>query len=544
MAQAVATNGMLINKELNMRISLTNFSRTGHVTHGGETIDFNMSKYRSIDKSVDANEAVDPFQELNKFLETLDANRQDQIFQVFKNCKNIFVSEFEIEPVSEKLADEFERLYNIFSIEEVDDWVQRFAIGRFIHYPPGMLKSFDEMVDKSLATPEQTYVEADYRGLINLIIAFRLVTPVLGEFIDLTYNHSGSGYKELYAYRLLYKTSLVNTKEMKRLMTYIEFTIPNSFDYTSVILDGISRDDFPEWTLARVMISCIGLIDISGYPADKVSIIIVICNYITQRTPKSDRIFYGRVDQRQKTKGGAGPGEMETLAPQEAYHTRTDVTVIDEEMARVFMSDLHRVCYALDPTIPKELIDEVLPFRQNLLNVEIGKGQVVLAKWVINVVVPGRMVDYMIRDTLVNVLLATQVYLWHNGFYNLAALSTAVALEHVVLADNARRSRLTRDMNDPLIKIFPYYRHVPGKQKEQPSILQCITNVTDYLSTASWRLNMPESWLAQGKISNHGIMFNTPETIRVDLMHLATLIGQREIPFIKQEVPATEVVMS
>lgn len=529
--------GMLI-QGTNMKITLTNFSRTGHVTHGNETIDFNMSKYRSINKNVEADEAVDPFYELNLFLGHLDEERQKQIFEIFKNCKTIFTNEFEIDPISEKLADEFEKLYNIFSIEEVDDWVQRYAIGRFIHYPPGMLKSFDDMIDKSLATPEQTYVEADYRGLINLIIAFRLVTPVLGEFIDLTYNHAGSSYKELYAYRLLYKTSLVNTKEMKRLMTYIEFTIPNSFDYTSVILDGISRDDFPEWTLSRVMISCIGLIDISGYPADKVSIIIVICNYITQRTPKSDRNFYGRVDQRQKTKGGAGSGDMETLAPQEAYHTRTEVSVINEEMASVFMRDLYKVCHALDETIPKELVDEVLPLRSNLFNVEIGKGQIVLAKWVINTVVPGRMVDYMIRDTLINVLLATQVYLWHKGFYNLAALSTAVALDHVVLADNSRRSRLTKDMNDPLIKIFPYYRHVPGKQKEQPSILQCITNVTEYLSTASWRLNMPTSWLEQGKISNHGIMFNTPETIRVDLMQLATLLGQREIPFIKQEVQA------
>lgn len=518
-----------------MKIELTNYSRTAHINHGNQTIDFSMEKYRSIKKDVDVDEAVDPFSELNKFFESLPVATQEKIFNVYKNCHEIFTSEFRIENVNEKLSDELKKLFDLASVKQINDWVYQYAINRFIYYPQGILNSFDEIVDKSLATPEQTYVVDDYRGLISLIIAIRMVTPIWGEYINLTYNEYGSSYKELYAYNLLYKANIMESDELKRLMVYIEHTIPPSFDYTSAILDGISRDDFPVWTMSRIMLNCIGLIDVSGYPTDKVSVIVVICKFITQRTPKSDRSFVGRVYTKQPPSASASADpSMEQLAIQEAYHTRQPISEGTVQLYHVYLDNPLQVAFNLDPTIPPELVQESMQNAQDLMGVEIGQGALVLAKWVMNSVVPSRAFNYLTREALVSAIIVARAWLWHHGYYDLSALSSAVAMQEFSVTGANSRSRLSQEQTNALTAKFPYYRHVPGKKREAPCIIGCITNVVDYLTTSTWRLTLPDGWLKQNRIGNRGIMYNAPETIRLELSRLALELAERTSPYVQE----------
>lgn len=525
-----------------MKMDLVEQSRLVSITHKGDEVRMSMNVYREGRREPGSMEALEPFKELNAYIATKDEKFQDHVFSFFKETREIFDTVFEPVELNIRLSKEIERLYSIFDLNDVDQWVSFHAFGKTISYPPGILNKLNDVVDVSLITRDRTYLKEDYKELICFVIILRLIAPIWSEYITVTKSEYGTAWKEYYAFKLLHKAHIYRSHALERLIRYIEGTIKPALNLSSAVIGGISTEDYPIWLLAQALVRRVIMGDISGRnkPGDTkevVSLVIVIYKYIEQRMNQTEEAFAGRV--RTKNPPSEKQSDIDTMCALETYNTRQDVADGYIEMFNTYLENPFQVAKHLDPTIPDELIMQAIHpnYLNELLSAEINQGQMVLTQWVINEVVPARALDYIDKGGLVNAMGAVRAYLWHRGHYDLCALQTALEANTgnmVALVGAEKRGRISKEVQTELEKAFPYYRHVVNKtQKPTHNIINTINQIERYFTASGWRLTLPKEWLNQGRITNQGLFYSVQEDIKSAIAVLALEIASKESIYVK-----------
>ena len=306
----------------------------------------------------------------------------------------------------------------------------------------------------------------------------------------------------------------------------------STIDYNSIILRGVSKTDYPQWVLAATAIRRLSLANIDDINAT--SLIKIAYKYITQQTEKE---FAGLV----KVIGsedGVSPSDNDTISALEGYSSRQTLSDGDVRLAIHYLSyqNIPNIVNQMDSDLPLELVYQAYSafFRDSinsLVSSPIEEPQLILTQWIINTVVAARMLRYIDRESLLVAMAITSAWYWHNGFYSLSLLNTAVKVDNAEshqVTGTEKRSRIVRSKREALFEYYPYYQKTTGKQDEPKGAAQIsIEYLEKSLTNYDWFVNVPDEWINNDKINLESRQYSIPYEIKENLFNLALVIAKK-----------------
>lgn len=513
-----------------MRIYIDRESGSAYIAHNDQSVKFNMGLYREGRTSKALADAKDYFITLDEYFQYLPPHKQQRIWEFYVRCRHALDNELSVNSLEQVLREEITSLSKEFTVAEFRFW---YMYKSQIPIPSELKENISDLPDPSLATDDQTYLRQDYIGLCSLSIAMTMLAPIFSSYVEKTKNDHGTSWKTYYAFQLLQGSEYINCSDMRRLSRYINVTLASmSPKFDSVILAGISKDEYPKWILSIVVTKKIATGDVSGDP-NVHPLIKYVYKYIQQKVQSMEKEFRGKV--KHKNVDNNTSNEDNAVSQLENYKVRQLITDNLVVIAEHYLSNPTNVALKLDPTIPLSLIKKAKQGMDGMFKEgDIEDGQITLLKWVISLVVPARIIDYVDRKSVVNAMIACRAFLWHKQHYEIAALISALPIsnegEHMVTAWEKRNNDYS-ELKDKIEYHYPYYRKLTGAKKTKPqkTIYASIDELEQMLTSYDWFLTLPDSWLETGVLGINTRHYAIDEDIRIQLMRLAILIAEKQI---------------
>ena len=451
---------------------------------------------------------------------------QNKIFDTYKKIKNAYDSIWDINELTRTLYALVEELYDQHLLEDMHHWL---TFHGNIILPNGLRSTFKESYETP-GTRERTYLEEDYRWLLTLSVALRVMIPVWGEFIARTKKETGTVFKEYYAYQLLAYSSIAKSEPMERLSVYVKNSIPEEKSRSAAVLGGLSSEDFPTWVLGLVVVRrlCIG--DVRGLDPNYM-LVTVIYKFIGQKVKGHDNNFIGVV--KEKIQEGQNADGENNLSKLEGYKVKQEIPAGDIAIINYYLQDTNAIALKLCPDIDLNLVNLSLANAATLETEQIWKHQVVLVQWVLKPVIPPKGLLHINKQSILKVIGLVQALLWHKGHHELAALVSAIkqpSTDELMLGGGDGRARITKDQIEQLDILFPFSRKPVGKQKVVKRLnpaTEAIESVDKMLSEHDWRLTLPPAMCARITGSENNTRYSTPYNTKILLADLAIKLANK-----------------
>ena len=486
-----------------MRIGMVDRSSCVIQNDYGDRIPWSLSGFDKTRFS----EVEEPFREINDYLATLSPTARRNIWECYTKAREVFdryrqvmLYGYETDNYSSRssislineVTEIVTTLYAEISLAGVEHWLSFYGK---VNYPSNLL-SFREPTDR---TPDRTYTFAEYKGLIVLAIALKPLVPIWGEFIEMIEKESGNIRKELYALRLLSKTEILSHAYTERLLRYIESQITKDIDCSAAVLSTMSTDSIPEWLLSMCLVRrmAIGAINSSE---TKGSIISNLYVFVFNILKDIDKKFGGL---REKyPEGDDGPDGREEGSLLELYNRQKQVlTIGDEVVYNVCVEDVYSTVWAVDATVPRELIDgfvAFIPQYNSTAAINITDHHVTIVQWTIYDAVSPHIVPCLSKPNLINAIAASQALLCHWGFDVIALLLSSSC--RVPSADELFVSTPGRPTAESVKLLGIYYPHAlqaeAGTRNSNAAYLAIMT-LTKEIRRFIWQVSGPAFLLSK-----------------------------------------------
>jgi hypothetical protein len=515
-----------------MKIEVTEYASKGLVavatTHGNEPmLAWDARNYdRSGQSDVGAlPDALDPdkygriFADINAFWASLPQERQDAIWEVYKQIHNVLMTNYDSTSILGKLQVLVKQLYDYMPIADIKHWML-FHSGIRV---PATVKSEYGPDD----SPVRTYLTADYQDLIALSIAVRPMVPIWGEYIGRTKTEFGTTYKELWAMKLLYHTNLIVSDQIRRLQAYIEASMDRPDQQASsfaAIMGGLGTTEQPEWLLATSVVRRISVVPLGNSQEEGANIIANVHQYITNSLRSMDRRFKGRITE--KTQPSASGEDPNNISSAEMYKVKQQISDGDVVTLNVYTENVWDMAAKVEPDMPRDLIERCIAAVRALEPLAIQPHQVTLAQWVMTPALPEQTIQQLTKPSLLRVLAVTQATLWHWGLYDLAALVTAEPLSmgsDLMIGVLESRGRIPKELMDTLVVLFPHAYHARGKNqsiRQTNPASRSVDAFCELIVRTDWRLHAPEQLVAASSATGNTKKLIVPADIRAMLARL------------------------
>lgn len=438
--------------------------------HKGEVLVFSTSTYGK----VKLNSPDQVFAEINRYWASLDAKRQDAIWNCYKNIKEYLESVIDSFNITRVVKRHVKELYSYMPMEELSYWL---LVKDNLYIPSDIKDALQE--DSRYPRLDQTYLKKDYIDLSVLALALRPILPIWGEFATpVRQGNIDDLYKEMEAVALLADTDVVNWPKNKpafeKLLTYITITTEDSPLLLGNLWKGIGTAEMPMWLLSKVLVRRLPIVPLTDHTATH-SIIANVYNYVRSNMKPADRRTSDRVADKRQDKSGSDEDDKTSFL--EGYKVKQRVATGDAVLYNVYSENMAQIAQVVDPTIDLSLLNSTVECIPKLTNARVYQHQLRLAQWVLSKGFPPR-AFYQINKASVNRLLAvTQAVLWHWGFLELACL---MQVDRISTTDQdvpgithrpRGGSRISRKYDDVLAELYPYSKpqKITPRQPMDPS---------------------------------------------------------------------------
>jgi hypothetical protein len=475
----------------------------------------------------------DHFEQINAYWAQCDPRVQDSIFDVYRRIYVVLTTSSDIQSMTRALRPLAVELLDLHPLEDLDYWIW---VKSNLLVPSGIKRVFNPEEDTSW-TREKTYLEDDYRKLVTLTLAMRVMIPVWEEFVLQTKKETGPTFKEYQAFDLISASNVMHSEAMRRLEIFVVNTIPKDRSKDAAVFSGVSSEDFPEWILAVTVVKRLTSADIRGINSDH-TLVTYLHNYIDQRS----RSLENRTGKIKPKYSGERSGSDEN-----SNHSNLEGFKIKETIAEGDVSSIRRyINYSIDqafgrePNVGLSLINRLNPDENMALHVQMScesvqalfneiltPQQVTIAAWVLANYIPCQAIPYLNKSDILSMIAIAQAYLWSKGHYNLAGLVSAIPRNYVEVGTNMIADTKTR-MDSANVtqfgKTFPYLKRTSSRavnvKRTNPS-LTAVDSLVEGISCYQWMLTLPPQWVTELQGSEIAVRYRVPENIR-DL--LATLV--------------------
>jgi hypothetical protein len=493
------------------------------IDDNGQSLTWNVSMFERT-RFVDIDTV---FRDINGYFEFLPPDRRQKIWDAYQEIWNTFDQVYDPNRLASKLTGQLAALYELMPQAELEHWLKFY--GQVV-YPPNLKLEHDPL-DK---TPQRTYLKSDYQGLVMLVVIFRPMVPIWGEYMRRIKDDVGAVWKEYEAMRLLKHTWIAQSEPLHRLRQYIETSVEwdsNSNTDTSAILKGLGSAEKPEWLMSMTAIRrmAVGDIDASEENGTIVSIISNIYGFVTSTLKDLDRKFDGGI----KEKHPEDSHTDDESSKLESYRVKQDVTAGDIMMFSVYTEDVVRMVHHIDVTVDHATILACLENTKGMDQLFIRKHHLTLCQWVMQSNLPARAIPCLTKPALLRVMASVQAILWHWGYPELAALVTADAVpdarSNVVMAEG--RSRIPKELIEELAVLFPHAD--PGDKNSATNVKSnraclAIAALTKELAMETWQLKAPNALVKSCQGVDAYSRLTAPQSVQEMLARLVIQLTKKQ----------------
>lgn len=437
------------------------------VSHNNEIIYWDMLS-RTINGAKEEEAGSNVFQHLNHFLGSLDMNRQNQMFDLYKRIYTVFQNIMEtggddVEIIARKIRPLLGRIFALVPEDEVVKWT-------WLTLVPGYPVDIRDVFTSDMpGSPERTYLTEDYRRLIPMAIVIRLAFPVIAEYIHTSRDELGKLHKESGAFTLLYDSWVYNSEPMRRLYVFVDHTVGSDKENDNAIMSGIGSQNFIEWVLAFLVIRRLMKVDIRGNTQP--SVVSTLYNAIDTRVKQI--ITGGRNIKIKKEQKDTGTDPDNNYSILESFRTKEEMTTGDLSIFREYISRQIKIATTepvhpptslvgrLDQSIPRSLIQDCYNIQQKRKNYEYKPIQIILVMWLLSDYISPRVAPHLNKGNLIALIAIAQAYFVHKQMYDFAIL--AGSSYRLNINDSERpisegASAIPKQMMVNFTDVFPFYK--------------------------------------------------------------------------------------
>lgn len=509
-----------------MRIEIENSSSTGLfeivLRHGDQKSLWDVSAYARTSDRAASLDTAKMFEEINGYWAQLSPDRQQAIWDTYQDIKGILDTNYEIGAIHLKVQKGVKKLYELMPLLDIQKWYH--FHGR-VRIPPGLKEEYTPQDPQ-----DRTYLRADYVELVVLCIALRPMVPIWGEYISNTKRETGSTFKELMALSLISQCYLVHSHAFNRMRAFIEASVKHAMDQgpsATAVLGGMGSTELPDWVLALTVVRRLAVGEISA-PDDTSHIITNVYQYINNTLKSMDRKFGGKFGGKvsEKMQPTSGSEEDKTSVV-EMYKVKQEVSDGDLVILNVYTERYREMAQRVEPEIDLERLERCITAARPLENLSIHPHQITLVQWVMATCLPARGIPQLTKPALLRCIAVTETVLWHWGFFDLAALTSATPLatnRDVMVAGLESRGRIPKELMLQLEILYPHFQQQRGKQTTTRQLnvaAKAVDKFCELVTRNDWQLHVPQELLALTSRHENTKKLVIPADIRA---HLAKLI--------------------
>lgn len=459
-------------------------------------------------------EIEDVFKELNGLFAWMPGDRRVRVWGIYVEIRHALDNIHTFDALSAQLKRLVTKLYEEITMEDMHYWL---GIHGTVKYPENLLSEYDP----DDMSPDSTYLERDYHGLVVMTAVLRAMIVVWGEFMSITAKIIGSDYKEYVAMRLIDQSSVRESEAMARLERYIASRINKDADLAPAIVDGMSSEEIPEWFLANVIIKRMAIGEINALPG-RGHIISNIFGFVNNKLKTMANTFGGikekySEDSLDEEEGGSSFLEM--------YRVKQTVTIGDVAVFNEYAKRAAVIAQSIDPTIPSaDLVPACAEACRHLWSKPIANPQVTLVQWVLPSVLSPHAIPCLKKNRLIEIMGSVQALLWHWGFLDLAMLMSSVGqpIQELDLAIADPRSHIPGDLVVELNRRYPH--QVPkeaNNARKGNYAYNAITTLSAEFKKITWLAHGPQALLEARSVSiDTAKRFTLPSTLGEQLTRL------------------------
>lgn len=477
-----------------MRLQLVEVSRrcVFRIEHDDQAMEWSAGFYKL--------GAFDIFEHINAYIETLPKEVQDVMYNIYVDIGTKFDASNETIWIMRELVELCTMLLNLIDLNRI----RTFLVFRGIHIPTSIPEHYVEDVRRPKSRAK-TYVQEDYKALIALTVATRVMLPIWGRFIDTTKGESGSHLKEINALKLIGRSAIYHSEAMVKLQTYISHNVPQNrqidgvrrqVNWQTVIINGVGREEFDFWVLAQTLIRKISITDIRDFSySTNANLISFIHSFILSKlknvepASRADTVQHKEVTRTGENGGPGGDAEgtyLENILVQTAY------SIGDVYSNRYFCSNLtllyNHFCkiHKLQPDF--ELLNLFSRHAQWLDQAQISSDLVEIVKVILCESIHPDGLKHVTKKEIINACAVAQTGCWQMGFKTIAVLITSVLQNET--GGEYIRTRTDMLVTNELEQAFPYRSYV-GRDRTVNMALTWIDGLDKKLTPCSWSTNLP-----------------------------------------------------
>lgn len=233
-----------------------------HMGHKDETLEWMIQNYRNFVP----NEMV--FGDINRVIAKLPEDKQDALWAIYKQIDKDMLEVTNLTRLEKKINENIKRIEEIIPYSMVDRHVRSEGT---IWVPPDTdaPSELDVSID-AFNTPESkptisrvvtglTYTDHDIEQMNVLIIYMKLYLPILSHYYNITTSDIVEFFRCSKTMSLIEGTKFIGEDGYDRLSRYVSYFWVGSNKQIElnpgILMKGISQDNAPDWTLAKLVFS-------------------------------------------------------------------------------------------------------------------------------------------------------------------------------------------------------------------------------------------------------------------------------------------------
>lgn len=456
------------------------------ITNSGEIVRFSLMAYN---KKKELFEDDDPFKYVNAYLANVPAKLQDRLFEQLsvtqQELKNLSGT---VEMKYNRIKKQLVKLASMIDSEDIEEWIDAYG-----DLPiPSSLKKEYTPADRDR---NKTYLRHEYRGLLMLAIAGRLMVGVFGEYMELYSDVSGK-FKEHDLIRMLYGTWLRHHEAMYRLQRYVEASIKQHNLGEQAIIGGLSSLELVEFFLANIFIRRLSITPIDTNLQSGGLMAAVYKGYNTVKNNLSEK--FSPLTDKTSTAKKNSRDEGSNWSMLELYKVTQQVGFDDIAIHRHIAHDVHTLLGHIDSSAPLAYLDDSIKnIERRLSAIPLQEHAVLLVQWVLRTHIPPRLIYNLDKPDVMRLMALTQVLLWHWEFEDLALMITAVTDRETLVSHsrvNLPKRQVKTNPMEEFNNAFPYHKLTRTASRDRNPAHAAISKFNESM-LACWLKNNPPDYL-------------------------------------------------
>lgn len=488
------------------------------VEHDGKTIEWNIQGFNRTSISNGQSE----FDHVNDYIAYLGDDWQCKFFKIMRDIDDVLNSFGQFEAKHGKLVDLVGEAMDTINPHQTVVWVDQESSIR-------MATNLKEDYTEADKDPNKTFLRDEYEDVLVLAMWMKLLVGVFGSYLELNKKKLGS-FKEHMALRLLDKSWVMKSTQVERLLRYIDAWIRQSGKTDRADVGGLSNYELPMYILAHILIRKLA----TGNLEDNLGnggVIVSLHRGVQSALGELKRHFTVIKDKTEHIKDLKTGEDKNNYSKAELYMITQTIRSGDVAIYKHFIRHILENTHHIDDTLPQEELEQCIVLVPKLMLYPISEHTVIMTQWVLQQLIPARMIYNLNKDELLCLTVMTQALLWHWGFKDLAVILTAkVDSSSLIAGVESPRSnkRVKTELMQELETLYPHTRpNLSTKTRDYNLAHKAITMVKDLLTGCWLTPIVPEYMIDYSDglcVNKRGIVL--PDDLPTQLAELLIKVGK------------------